>query len=221
MSFWLITMVLSLLIASIAVIPLRRNLAVAIPVFLVIALALPAAYFYWGGYAGWMQWKKQQASEQQVKNYLANIKGPDELIEKLKAHLDMRPESAKGWYLLAKLYSAKDHWSEASKAFANAHHLNPDNEDYTVFYARSLWQQNGQQFSPEIVKLLKEVFHKNPNQPDTLAMLAMDAFLKGHYSDAIVYWKKLLTMVPQQSDEADALRKAIAQAEDKIKHKER
>ena len=57
------------------------------------------------------------------------------------------------------------------------------------------------------------VLKSNPKQPDALAMLAMDAFLSKAYSQAIAYWERLLVLVPKDSEDALAIRKAIAKAQ--------
>ncbi len=47
-------------------------------------------------------------------------------------------------------------------------------------------------------------------------MLAMDAYMRHSYQQAINYWQHLLTIIPPQSDDAMAIRKAIAKAQQKL-----
>lgn len=47
-------------------------------------------------------------------------------------------------------------------------------------------------------------------------MLAMHAYLSHDYEAAINYWQRLLQLAPAQSEEALAIRKAIAKAEKQI-----
>ncbi|TAL61437.1 MAG: tetratricopeptide repeat protein, partial [Legionella sp.] len=127
--------------------------------------------------------------------------------------LDDKPRSAKGWFLLGKLYSSQTEYGKAQDAFTKAHELNPDDEQFTVFYIHSLWISNNQQFNDAIRQLFKDSLVKNPKQADALAMLAMDAFLEHHNEQAVGYWQRLLQLTAPQSEEAEAIRKAIAKAQ--------
>ena len=85
----------------------------------------------------------------------------------------------------------------------------PDDEQFAVNYAHSLWQINKQQFNPETTGIFDTLLKNNPNQPDALAMLAMDAFLSHAYEDAIDYWQRLLHLAPEQSEEAKPYEKRL------------
>ena len=110
------------------------------------------------------------------------------------------------------MFSSQDQWPEALEAFNRAHLLEPDNEQITVNYAQSLWQTNHQVFNATIRGVFQSLLKKNPNQPDSLSMLAIDAFQKHAYQRAIDYWTHLLTLVPPDSVEAKAIRRAINKA---------
>lgn len=188
-------------------------------VFLLIPLtmlATTAAYWYWGAMAEWQHFLNQQEKQKQVQAVLQSIKSPGQIIEKLKARLQVEPESARGWYLLGRLYTSQEQWIQARDAFAKAHQLNPADEATTVNYAQSLWQLNQQQFDEPIRSLFKELLQKNPDQPDALAMLAMDAYMTHDYQQAINYWQHLLKLAPEQSQEAQMIRKAIAKAQQQM-----
>lgn len=204
--------ILLIVALMIACYPFRRSkqgLACIIPVFII---AAAMGYWRWGAWSALETFSKQQARKQQIKTLLATIKGPDELVQKLKSRLNDSPESARGWYLLGRLYASTNQWQEASEAFKKSRELNADDELVQINYIQSLWQLNQQQLSPAIKQLLAEVLKKNPQQPDALAFLAMDAYQQGNFKIAIGYWEQLLKMAPEQSEEAASLRKAIAKA---------
>lgn len=214
--WWLIACFLGLISLSLLIVayPLRhyrKGLVVLLSLFV---LAIVMAYWHWGAWPLWVKYTAEQAKQEEAKALLATVKSPQELIEKLKAKLDDSPKSAKGWYLLGRLYASQNQWGQARDAFAKSHQLNQDDELTTINYAESLWQLNQQQFNPEIRRVFTELLEKNPNQPDALAMLAMDAYTRHEYSQAIMYWQKLLKLAPPQSDEAKAIRKAIAKAKE-------
>lgn len=217
--WWLIGLLalLSLCTSIVLIYPLRRQ--VMLSLFLVCFLFVFAftGYYYWGGFAAWQQSIRQQKSNELAQKMLKSIKNPQELIDKLKAKLDDTPNSAKGWFLLGRLYSNQNDNSNALIAFAKAFQFKPENEEFATNYAHSLWLNNNQQFTPKIREIFNQLLIKNPKQADALSMLAMDAFVSHAYSDAISYWQRLLVLAPEQSEEARAIRKAIAKAQERLK----
>lgn len=216
--WWLIGILVLITIgASILLIyPLRRNLLASLLLLPVLMVMMTAGYYYWGDFSSWQQYILHNESQERAQQMLKSIKSPQELIDKLRAKLDDSPKSAKGWYLLGRLYTSQNDNQNASAAFAKAHQLNSEEEQYTVNYAHSLWMINNQQFNQEIITIFNELLTKNPNQPDALAMLAMNAYIGHDYKDAITYWQRLLVMAPEQSEESQAIRKAIAKAQDQL-----
>jgi len=215
---WLISIVVVIILfaSMVLVYPLRRNLKVSVMFVPVVFILAGAGYIQWGGFGQWRDYIRLNNSKVLAQQMLKSIKDPAELIEKLKAKLDDSPASAKGWYLLGRLYSSKNENQNAVKAFAKAYQLNPEEEQFAVNYAHSLWQSNKQKFSPEIIGIFDTLLKNNPKQPDALAMLAMNAFVSHAYEDAIDYWQRLLSLAPDQSKEALAIRKAIAKAQEHI-----
>ena len=216
--WWLLGLliVLTLLASSLIVYPIRRHLIanlLLVPVIFVMAFA---GYYYWGGFAKWQEYVHHQDSQAQAEAMLKSIKSPQELIDKLRAKLDDSPKSAKGWYLLGRLYTGQNEKQKAVDAFAKAYQLNSNEEQYAVNYAHSLWQLNNRQFTEQITQIFSNLLKNNPNQPDALAMLAMDSFVSHAYENAINYWQRLLKLAPQQSEEAQAIRKAIAKAQERL-----
>lgn len=216
--WWLIgILVLMTIVASILIIyPLRQTLRVSILLFPVLLVMVFTGYYFWGSFSSWQEYIHQNESQKRAQQMLKSIKSPQELIDKLKAKLDDSPKSAKGWYLLGRLYTSQNDSQNASLAFAKAHQFNPDDEQFAVNYAHSLWILNNQQFNSEIIAIFKKLLSTNPNQPDALAMLAMNAYMSHDYKNAITYWQRLLVLAPDQSEESVAIRKAIAKAQDQI-----
>ncbi|CEG56370.1 tetratricopeptide repeat protein [Legionella fallonii] len=216
--WWLVgVLILLVLGASVLIIyPLRLNFKPSIVLVPFIGILVFAGYFVWGSFPQWQNYIQQKNSQALAQEMLKSIKSPAELIDKLKARLSDSPESAKGWYLLGRLYTSQNDEQNAAQAFAKAYHFEPQEEQFAVNYAHSLWQLNHQQFNPEIIEIFNTLLKKNPKQPDALAMLAMNAFMSHAYEDAIGYWQRLLQLAPEQSEEALAIRKAIAKAQEQM-----
>ncbi len=210
-------LILSIVTIFVVLYPLRKSRGgfVQTLIFALVLLVMPLlGYYYWGAGFEWRGYQQELAKQEQVKALLKTVQGsPQALITKLKARLAQQPESARGWYLLGRLYASQEDWQQAYSAYAKAYQLDPMNEGTAISYAQSLWQLNHQQFNDNIRGLFQSVLHKNANQPDALAMLAMDAFLGHAYKQAIDYWQRLLNILPPQSEDALAIRKAIAKAQ--------
>jgi cytochrome c-type biogenesis protein CcmH len=218
-AWWLLALLIGLtgLTCMFLVYPLRRRFIASLLLVPVIFLLAFSGYFYWGSFTAWQEYVQHLKTEEQAKKIMESIKSPQELINKLRAKLNDKPESAKGWYLLGRLYSSQQEYQNAVNAFAKAYQFNPNDEQYAVNYAHSVWILNHQQFTEQVRKIFNRLLKNNPNQADALAMLAMDAFVSHAYEDAISYWQRLLKLSPASSEEALAIRKAIAKAEEQIK----
>lgn len=204
---------LSILAFLVAMWPLRKSGKSVWLIFLLVYMAFSgSAYYQWGGWRHQQQYNREQKKAKEAKALLATFKSPQALIDKLKARLIEQPESANGWFLLARLYASQNQWELANQAYAKSLQLEPENQRTAVAYAEGLWQANQHKFDDQIRALLQDVLKKDPNQPDALSMLAMDAYQQKDYQQAILYWQHLLNLVPPHSKEARALQKAIAKA---------
>jgi len=190
--------------------PARTNRKLSfclLPCFLVL---VGLGYFHWGGFSLWSTYLQKQERIRQAQQVLQSMQSPTEIIQRLQTQLQRRPDSAKGWYLLGRLYSQQKQWPEARAALARAYKLEPDHEQYSVQYAYSLWQAEADK--GQAISILHKILQKNPQQADALALLAEQAFQHKQYQAAIGFWRRLLVQVPTDSPEAEALRKAIARA---------
>lgn len=189
-------------------------LAVVLP--LLFGFFVVALYGEWGGWYSWQHYQDKQAKSKQVQAILKQFKTPDVLIQKLKQKLDETPESARGWYLLGRLYASQNDWHAAHDSFQKAIRLRPHHERYIINDIYAQWMSNQRQFNSEIRRNLQSLLHSKPKQPDALALFAMDAYQQKNYRQAIASWQVLLSLAPSDSEASGALRKAIARAQRKL-----
>lgn len=190
----------------------RQSYHMQLAVAIVLIVGSTWGYWQWGSWPKWVGYLQQQETNRRAEAVLKSIKSPQELVGKLKTQLQKQPDSARGWYLLGRLYGSQSQWSFAYEAFLKAYQLEPENEQITVNYAQSLWQTHDQSFTPEVRQLFQSILKKNPNQPDALSMLAIDAYQQHNYQKAVDYWSLLLPLLPRDSSEATVIRKAIHHA---------
>lgn len=175
---------------------------------LAVILTSSAGVFYsmWGGFSQLNTYQTVKRSQQQSLALLKDIKSPAELIAKLENHLVKNPDSARGWYLLGRVYVSQNMSKEAFISFSKAYKLETNDDAITVNYAQALIE-NGDKNG---VDILEKLLVKKPQQADALALLAMDAYNQGKPQVATKYWQRLLETLPEGSPEADDLRKVIA-----------
>lgn len=170
-------------------------------------------YWFWGGWESLHQYQHQQ----QLKQVMKSLHGPQDVVAQLKQHLQHKPNSAQGWYLLGRIYASQNQWPEAMEAFAKAYHLDPKSEPFAVNYAEGLWKMHHEAFNAEIRGIFQEILRRNPKQLDALSMLAIDAFNEHEYQKAIEYWNQMLALTPQDAAESSAIRRAISRAHAQLK----
>lgn len=164
------------------------------------------SYIFSGGFADFYNYQRSEQTKQKALTVLKGLQGPEELITKLEKHLEANPDSAKGWYLLGRVYASQNLSQQAQAAFSSAYRISPNDEKIVVNYAQSLLANNDLQG----VSLLEELLIKNPTSQDSLAILAMYYYSHTQNSMAIKYWQRLLDILPQNSAAADDVRKIIA-----------
>jgi len=128
----------------------------------------------------------------------------DEVHALLDQHLFWHPEDALAQTFQGRLYFASNEYVPASKAFAKAHALLPDDNDLLVEYATTLYLT---ETSPEILATLVRKLIDQENMPTSahslLANIAMD---QGEFELAKSHWLILLRQIPRDSTEAKQIR---------------
>lgn len=216
--FWVLVSLMILLALSFIAVPLLRVTMPKIQFFylnsLLIFLPITALilYFYIGNSAG-LKLSMQMAQQKTAVNKLRQeLKTPEAVITALKQHLEQDPSSAKGWYLLGKIYLSIQQLDPAVEAFARGAKLDPQNPEVLFQYAQALYlKQHSLTGLPH--ELLHSILAKDPHNSLAINLLAVDAYQQKNYQQAIQYWEQILPNFPAESPDAEALLKAIAKAQ--------
>lgn len=185
-----------------------------------LALPLAALAFYhdstsYQQFTHWLTSKQQFTAVQKLRGELGT---PQQVIAKLKQHLQQDPQSAQGWYLLGRLYTSQQQFQEATMAFAHAYALQPKNPDIIFQYAQILYLTQ-HSLAGKPTTLLQQLLQLEPNNDLAVNLLAVAAYQQHDYQHAITLWERLLPNYPVNSPDGKALLNAIAQAQKDANHK--
>lgn len=176
-------------------------------------------YFVLGDYRGLQQHYLLRDHDKITQALIKELKTPAQVVLKMKQQLAKTPNSIEGWFLLGRLYVSMQQYPEAADSFAHAYALNKLDSNIAVQYAEALFFANHKKMTPEIKQLLDFVMQKDPNNEAAINLLALNAYQEQHYQQAIHYWEQLLPQHAPNSEDGQALLKAIRDAEQKINPK--
>lgn len=91
-------------------------------------------YHFSGGSQALQQWFYQGQEHYALQQQFDELGGMDGIIKKIEKKLEANPNDAQGWFILGKLYLAKQDYASASAALKNAHDLEPDDKEITKYY---------------------------------------------------------------------------------------
>jgi cytochrome c-type biogenesis protein CcmH len=143
-----------------------------------------------------------------------------EQIEAMVAKLAARMEAqapgnvadTEGWVMLGRSYAVLQRYPQASRAFARALQLQPQDAQILADLADALAMQQGGNLQGEPQRLLEQALQSNPAHPKALALAGTAAYDRKDYAAAIGYWSRARAVVPGDSEFAQTLDRSIADA---------
>jgi len=190
-----------------------RSPYLAVFLFLLVPTVAIWLYLQWG-------FSKPLAEEIFLKTHATQInalrtelKTPQKVITRMKKVLAKHPDSARGWYLLGKLYGGIRDYPQAVAAFAKAHQLAPKNTAMMLNYAEALFFENKRRLSPKAQKLIAQVIKREPSNVNAINLLAVSAYRNGRYQEAVNHWEKILTQFSPTSESGKVILAMIAKAQ--------
>ncbi len=136
-----------------------------------------------------------------------------QMVARLEQRLKNKPDDVKGWNMLARSYHTLGRFRESADVYARLVKSSPDNADLLADYADALAmaQNRNLQGAPE--KIIARALRLDPNNIKALALAGSAAFDRRDYQEAVIQWKKILLLVPPESDTARAIMKGISEAQ--------
>ncbi len=147
--------------------------------------------------------QENQVTEQQIITMVAG------LAQRLKNE----PENVEGWIMLARSYGALGRYKEAVEAYEHLIKLAPENAGILADYADTLAMTLGKSLQGEPEKLIQRALTADPKNVKALFLAGSATYDRQDYATAVAYWKKVLLLVPSESDMARATISSINDAQ--------
>lgn len=138
------------------------------------------------------------------------------MVARLEQHLQSNPDDVEGWTMLGRTYNALGRFADASAAYAKAEARFPDNAQLLADYADSLGMAQGQSLLGKPEALIQRALKADGNNVKALALAGTVEFQKQNFAKAAEYWKRMLPLLPPDSEMGNSVRTSIKEAEDKL-----
>lgn len=135
------------------------------------------------------------------------------MVAKLAERLQSRPDDVEGWTMLARSYNALGRFGEAAEAYGRLVKLVPGDASLLADYADTLAMSSDKSLLGEPQKLIARALEVDPKNIKALALSGSAAFEQRDYQAAIAQWKKILALVPPESDIARSTTASIGEAQ--------
>lgn len=133
----------------------------------------------------------------------------------LAQRLESNPDDVEGWVMLARTYTALGRFDQAVGAYAKAEARFPSNAQLLADYADSLAMAQGQTLRGKPEVLIQRALAADGNNLKALALAGSVEFEKQDFAKAAEYWKRILPLLPADSEMGNSVRASIKEAEDK------
>ena len=121
------------------------------------------------------------------------------MVARLEQRLAQQPNDAPGWAMLGRSYAVLSRDEEAAVAFARAYALAPEDARVLGPYAVWLYQRNPSDPDKETVRIFRKLYKSDPKNASALWVLGLADFNAARYNESIIYWRRMLQYVPQDS----------------------
>jgi cytochrome c-type biogenesis protein CcmH len=151
----------------------------------------------------------EDAEKMPPEQRMAMIRG---MVANLEARLKESPNDLEGWKRLARSYAVLEEHAKAAEAYRRASELAPDDTALLADRVAALirGKPQGQELTPEIVALLRDLIARDENNPLALFYLGIVEAEAGNKPAAAALWRKLLARLPADAPIRDMLQKRIA-----------
>ena len=174
----------------------RGILAVALIGMITLPLLAFGLYDRWGASDALVQAQTLRALEE---NGPTSPEQMDEMLAKLRAHLEEEPDNPDGWALLGRSNMQLQRYGEAARAYEGlARQLGREPIAATAWglVAQARYMASGRQWNDSIADAIGKAREIDEDEVNSLGLLGIAAFEKEAYQRAAEYWSRILEVAP-------------------------
>ncbi len=143
-------------------------------------------------------------------------KSMEEMTARLERVVQAQPDSAEAVYFLGRAYMAEQRPAEAARTFERAVAMAGRQPELLGQWAQALYFAADKRWSAQLQALTDEALKADPNEVTSLGLRGIAAFEGERYQEAIAYWKRLLSQLPQGDASRAALQGGIDRAAERL-----
>ena len=140
----------------------------------------------------------------------------EEMVARLERAAAAQPDSAEGLYFLGHAYMAQNRPADAARVFERAANLAGRQPELLGQWAQAQYFADDKKWSDKIQALTDEALKADPKEVTSLGLLGIAAFEDQRFEQAIGYWQRLMTELPEGDASRAALEGGIAKAREQL-----
>lgn len=140
----------------------------------------------------------------------------EKLVAGLAARLERDPSDKKGWVMLARSYKVMGRWPEAQQAYERAGDAIASDAQELANYADTVASNQNGRLAGKPMQLIEQALRVDPQNTMALWLAGAAALEGGDTAGGVAIWRKLLALLPPESDDARELRSQIVQVGGKV-----
>lgn len=180
---------------------------------LALIVAIPAGgaglYLRYGDYSALDD--RAVAQIDAVKTEEERARSMGETMAVLEEAVKKDPNRLEAWEILADQYTITEEWPKAIAAWQEVVRLKPNDVPAAVNLMDAI-VASGEVDEKELGALVKKILALDPHEGKTLVLAGILNYQEGKYAEAVLYWNRLRTQVPEGDEMREVLDENIERA---------
>ncbi len=136
------------------------------------------------------------------------------MVSQLSARLEKDPSDVQGWAMLGRSYYALSRYGDAVAAFAKAVSIVDNDAQLLTDYADAMAMSSGEQtLEGRPMQLIMRALNLDPQNQKALWLAGTAAYERADFESALIYWKRIYSMLDPNSQTGQTMAGNIAETE--------
>jgi cytochrome c-type biogenesis protein CcmH len=139
----------------------------------------------------------------------------DGMVKALEDKLKASPDDPEGWYALGRAYIGFARYADAESALSKAAAQAPQDARILAQYAEAIALKQGS-LDGRPLELVQQALEISYEETKALELAGLEAFQKERWAEALHYWRRLLKLLPKETEHHETIAQAVQMAERKL-----